>query len=238
MKTTLNILLLFTLFQSSAQTLMTIGEVFDYQVGDEFQYFDYTLQSPNKDRITVISRTDGVNSVTYELAHDSYYTYFNGAGLTYIFSTDTQSVQYNNLNSSIYSLDPFEFSWDTLIEIDNCGIDIHGYDFCDTSGFEIQCYRRKYGRGLGIKNDYLMDYSMPPFFSPQTNFIMTYYKKDSIECGNPDNTALSINEAVLDEQKKLIQVIDLMGRATRDKPNTLLIHVYSDGTTEKVFRVE
>jgi N-acetylneuraminic acid mutarotase len=38
--------------------------------------------------------------------------------------------------------------------------------------------------------------------------------------------------------KKIIRVIDLMGRKVEDKPNTLLIFVYSDGTTEKVFRVE
>lgn len=38
--------------------------------------------------------------------------------------------------------------------------------------------------------------------------------------------------------KKLVQVIDLIGRETEDKPNTLLIYIYDDGTTEKVFRVE
>jgi hypothetical protein len=35
---------------------------------------------------------------------------------------------------------------------------------------------------------------------------------------------------------KLIKIMDMMGRETRDKPNTLLIYVYDDGTTEKVFR--
>lgn len=38
--------------------------------------------------------------------------------------------------------------------------------------------------------------------------------------------------------KSLVQIVDIMGRETEDKPNTLLIYVYSDGTTEKVFRVE
>lgn len=41
-----------------------------------------------------------------------------------------------------------------------------------------------------------------------------------------------------DDSKHLIKVVDLMGRETENKPNTLLIYVYSDGTTEKVFRVE
>ncbi len=233
----LNIFLIL-LFQSSAQTLMTIGEVFDFQVGDEFQYYDYTLQSPNRDRITVTSRTNGANSVTYELAHDSYYTTFNGSDLDYNFWTDTQTVQYNMLSSSIYTLDPYQFSWDTIIETDNCGVDVHGYDFCDTTQFEVQCYARKYGRGIGIKKDYLMDYTMPPFTSPQTNLLMTYYKKGSVECGTRDNTSLSMDELIHSDKKKLIQVFDLMGRETEDKPNTLLIYIYSDGTTKKVFRVE
>lgn len=39
-------------------------------------------------------------------------------------------------------------------------------------------------------------------------------------------------------QKYLIRTIDLLGRETEDKPNTLLIYQYSDGTFEKVFRLE
>jgi len=35
---------------------------------------------------------------------------------------------------------------------------------------------------------------------------------------------------------ELVKVVDLMGRETEDKPNTLLIYIYSDGTAEKVFR--
>jgi hypothetical protein len=37
---------------------------------------------------------------------------------------------------------------------------------------------------------------------------------------------------------ELLKIVDLMGRETEDKPNTLLIYIYSDGTAEKVFRVE
>lgn len=38
--------------------------------------------------------------------------------------------------------------------------------------------------------------------------------------------------------KNLIKIVDLMGRESEDKPNTTLIYIYSDGTTEKVFRIE
>lgn len=41
-----------------------------------------------------------------------------------------------------------------------------------------------------------------------------------------------------ESKKNIIQIVDLMGRETEYKPNTPLIYVYSDGTVEKVFRVE
>lgn len=40
------------------------------------------------------------------------------------------------------------------------------------------------------------------------------------------------------KDKTLVKIVDLMGRETEFKPNTTLIYVYSDGTTEKVFSVE
>jgi len=54
------------------------------------------------------------------------------------------------------------------------------------------------------------------------------------------NTTLNINGYVgINElsinQRKLIKVIDLMGRTTELTPNRMLIKCYNDGTTEKVF---
>ena len=40
------------------------------------------------------------------------------------------------------------------------------------------------------------------------------------------------------QPKNLIQILDMMGRETSFKPNTPLIYVYDDGSTEKVFSVE
>ena len=47
----------------------------------------------------------------------------------------------------------------------------------------------------------------------------------------------SINELSMN-QRKLIKVIDLMGRTTKLEPNRILIKCYNDGTTEKVFITE
>ena len=48
----------------------------------------------------------------------------------------------------------------------------------------------------------------------------------------------SIGITELTTSKNLIQILDLMGRETSFKPNTPLIYVYDDGSTEKVFSVE
>jgi len=56
----------------------------------------------------------------------------------------------------------------------------------------------------------------------------------SEDCNN--DCSVGINE--LSTSKNLIQILDLMGRETAFKPNTPLIYVYDDGSTEKVFTIE
>ena len=38
--------------------------------------------------------------------------------------------------------------------------------------------------------------------------------------------------------KSLVKIVDVMGREIKDQPNTLLIKLYSDGSKQKVFRIE
>lgn len=47
---------------------------------------------------------------------------------------------------------------------------------------------------------------------------------------------LSVSEVNSSHTKELIKVVDLTGRETEVKPNKLLIYIYSDGTTKKVFK--
>ena len=61
----------------------------------------------------------------------------------------------------------------------------------------------------------------------------TYSNECLIDCSIGLNK-LSANDAM----KTLVLVTDLLGRKTEEKPNTVLIYVYSDGTSKKVFRCE
>ena len=53
-------------------------------------------------------------------------------------------------------------------------------------------------------------------------------------CGS---CSVGLNE-LSNTPKELIKIVDLMGRETPYKPNTVLIYVFDDGSTEKVFKVE
>ena len=57
----------------------------------------------------------------------------------------------------------------------------------------------------------------------------------SEDCNNA--CSLSLTEFSL-TPKQLLRIVDFMGRETIFKTNTLLIYQYSDGTSEKVYRIE
>jgi len=49
---------------------------------------------------------------------------------------------------------------------------------------------------------------------------------------------VSLEEGFINQNRLLIKIVDMMGRETSFKPNTSLIYVYDDGSTEKVFTIE
>ena len=52
------------------------------------------------------------------------------------------------------------------------------------------------------------------------------------------NSNLGLNEFNNSTNKSLIRIVDLLGREAEKKTNTILLYIYSDGTTEKVFKIE
>tara|TARA_B110000459_G_scaffold79915_1_gene89838 strand:- start:582 stop:1298 length:717 start_codon:yes stop_codon:yes gene_type:complete len=58
----------------------------------------------------------------------------------------------------------------------------------------------------------------------------------SENCNNDCSNTSSLTE--LTTSKNLIQILDLMGRETKFRPNIHIIYVYDDGSVEKVFSVE
>ena len=80
----------------------------------------------------------------------------------------------------------------------------------------------------------------PPFTFPQSGC----YRYDvTLACPTGNVTILTstyyVSTVGIEElsmnQRKLIKVIDLMGRESLLEPNKILIKCYSDGTTERVY---
>ncbi len=141
----------------------------------------------------------------------------------------------------------------SVIEIDNGNIVVVGYKensssendawmlMLDTNGDTI--WSRQYG---GYENEIAsqikstLDQGLIFCGSTRTfgntSVLYDHYNAWVVKT-NSDGYA-SINQIEPSNSKSLIKIVDTIGRETEDKPNTLLIYVYSDGTTKKVYRVK
>lgn len=194
------ILILLLPFVIYAQNFMTIGEVFDFEIGDEFQIEGRgENQPPNADRINIIAKYYSVdsNTVFYVRFHDSYYVYIENYEAHYHFWTETDTVSYTNLDTCITHSN-FWVSYDTsMINYDT--INSNSVDYCDSllngflyeiNSFEPVYYSDVYGKGLGRVKDY---YDNPAEYTMFDN-VLFYYKKNGVDCGIPDSTTVSVPE--------------------------------------------
>ena len=65
-----------------------------------------------------------------------------------------------------------------------------------------------------------------------TDSTYCYETIDNVPCN------VGLYDKSAPNEKVVIRITDLMGRDTENKPNTPLIYIYSDGTTERVFKME
>jgi hypothetical protein len=199
MRTLIIICLTFITTLSYAQELMTIGEVFSFEVGDKFHYGNYPgTAPPAADRVTITDKyfSASGDTVFYERYSNSYYSYMvyePELHLEYHFSDITDTVFYTNLDSLIsyydtrFQCEPYMYSCDTIIENSAalCNVLINGYGTV-SSDFEPTIYVKRYGQGLGWVWDYISMFNII-----MQEKLMFYYQKNGIECGTPDNLAVS-----------------------------------------------
>jgi len=185
------------------QTMMTIRDVYDFNINDEFQYSTKNVP-PNAIRIKVIGKHFSANNDTVFYVH-----YFNNYSsivnystspphLDYTYSVGNDTVYYTNLdtliNSQYRSLpnDSCDSSKDTLYYSSLlCNVLLYAHSSCTSCCFEGQNHDETYGKGLG-QTKYLYAYAA---MNVLNQWDMYYYKKGAIVCGTPDSsTALSIIE--------------------------------------------
>ncbi len=206
MKKSLLVLLIFGISCiANGQELMKIGEVFNFEIGDEFQIKGTAdNQPPNADRIKIIGKYFSQNSdtVIYVRYHNSYYTeviWDNNPYLEYHFWTKTDTVFYTNLDSSlIYYEQGFEQNRYIKNSPALCESLINGCSYDVGPGYENDHYINEYGKGLGKTYAYYYDYQAHAVLWRNTLF---YYKKGDRECGTPDTTTVGINEMTVTTQE-------------------------------------
>jgi hypothetical protein len=163
-------------------------------------------------------------------------TNFNNIGdsIIYDFSrTDSiTSISYNNSQSiysgsQISSIDTIYFGSVgrkifNIVDV-GCGTNNNDYVYEGVFGYYDACFEYA---------NFLTCYSI---------FDTTYYVNLNTFAFNSSGTCtmsnLGINE-LNSENKKLIKMIDLMGRETLEYPNNIYIYIYDDGSTKKVVRIE
>lgn len=204
-------LLLAALFISTtflSQDILTRGEVFDYNVGDEFHYSIGGIPGVYYKRYTVIDREESANNDTlfYQLHLSSYLAGPDGDGGTYeTISEDTVTQTYTNLEDSITDFGPngliydiyldstYHYYPDSIITYDSswCNLELNGYiDYPPV--FEPPLIRRTWGRGVGIVEKYHYDPSSGGNPTLE-DYRLLYYKKGNDSCGEPSTASLPSN---------------------------------------------
>lgn len=187
------------IFTTLSQSILTRGEVFDYDIGDEFQYSYDNAPGIYVERYTVIDKQFSQNfeSITYTLFKSIYNYGPDSDGNTTVYtSEDTVNQIINDLNDPITAFgdsteiyvdadSSYYYHPDTIIEYDSnlCGLEVNGWNSYPPV-FESNNIIRKWGRGVGLVWRYHYDPSSGSWHELE-NKKLYYYKKGNITCGTP-----------------------------------------------------
>lgn len=206
MKKAIHLLILFIglYLSANAQIMPTIGEIFDYEINDEYQYWEYEDENyfPNATRIKIIDKffsaeNDTVFYVRHFNNYTSYWDFTFPGHLVYNFNSYTDTIFFTNLNTLINARyaneinDSCNVSFDTLYYAsDFCGVYSYEHYRCHECCFEGQSTTTVYGIGIGLA---YYHYQYPSEWA-ETERKLFYYKKGLTECGHPDLITVSVNE--------------------------------------------
>lgn len=160
------------------QNLPTIGEVYDFNIGDEFHTeTTYWLGTYNTQlRIIDVEYALDNTEVTYTKALEGF-IFYDGQFLS---GPDTISETITNLDSSIFYLDDIIFNYDTLHFFSDslCGAEIFGGNSVPGGKF-LNHHEQEWGIGLGLTHSY----HITDVINATTGTDLIYYIKDGVECG-------------------------------------------------------
>lgn len=180
--------------ESDAQPLMTIGEVFDYEIGDEFQTkwdgWHTGIYGPRTDRYKVIGKSYSPNNDTvfYSIFHDGY-QWVDLPPATFFYWSDTINEIYPHLDSSIACFDDHFSMFPDSVHYNgpDCGIlSMNGWNY----NWGPYDWWKTYGKGLGLISQGYVQLPTGEWT------VLFYYKKNGVSCGTPDLTGVGIDETL------------------------------------------
>jgi hypothetical protein len=241
---------LFGLGLASSAQIPTMGEVYNFNIGDEFHYRSIISAPAHASRRTIIGKvlSNDNETVTYTVAWNSYVSSFVPTPephMEYTFLMDTTELVYNNLSMPISEVE-MGFQYDTLYTSEQtlCGSIEMGYNYC-LGEFEPECWTRRFALNMGTTYDY---YSWTGSGAVQGS-VLFYYHSGEVECGIPDNLTASVPVIVsnpvarvyptLVEDQFTIEFINSAGATIQlfDNNGRLIFNSYS-GNTKEIISIE
>lgn len=192
---------------AKSQIIPTIGQVYDFEINDEFQYRNYDnnfyYSFPNSTRIKIIDKYYSVtyDTVFYVRLFNNYRSQYNPSPsphMDYFFDNYNDTTYYTSLDTLInaaYSnpiIDSCNWFSDSLyFSSQYCSTLVYSNNTCINCCFEGESFYNVFGKGLG------QAYFEDSYPSENSDIIRTllYFKKDTIACGTPDSTTESILES-------------------------------------------
>jgi hypothetical protein len=189
------------------QDLPTIGEIFDFKVGDEFHYkanISYSIP-PHAQRLKIIGRIDDTtkNAIKYVRAWDNYSSTFEPLPEPHLIYRSKQYIDTLVVELIDSTIDWYIFPdrLSSILEDSSFHIDVSfGYydDLCHSSTYTFQWtysnmpgygdyYEQLFAGGLGRISSYVI---YEGTFAEQGVKMVYYYKGDST-CGIPDTTIVT-----------------------------------------------
>ena len=192
MKSILMITALILAMTLYSQTTLTVGEIFDFNINDEFQSSDvFPGAKPNAIRMKVIDKyfSPSNDTVFYARYFNNYHTVFNPSPephLDFFYNIYIDTVFYTILSDSVVC-HVLDTTCTSIFEATICDIPANGW--AEGGYLQGQFHSKIFAKGLGQVTDNYWEEDSDNSYDIE----MFYFKKDTMECGIPDSTTTSIS---------------------------------------------
>lgn len=220
-----------------AQRILTIGEVYDFDIGDEFHYENHAFGYPPPSGTNKIITNKWLDplfyTVRYEVKSIHYKPFWVGLStLEYNVWSTTDTVVYTHLNDSCFTFFQFSFPVDYFYYYDSANTWVCGWQYSPNPMFEPNYYWSIFGEGIGK-----VDYGEASTSNQEVDGQwLVYYSKTNKTWGKPREVPTSIQDVIVEhikvfpnpfmdyinvsvaQESGIIRIYNLMGKVVLNVP--------------------